>query len=205
MTNEELVLIIRNGQTEGYGELWQRCRRLLYHLLGRRLKHVALPNYISVEDLEQCMFFALQKAVSSYDPDKPYLFNSYLKYSVINTIREHLPKGSIQETSANQPVQSDAENEIELIELITDDNVAVRFEDMEHIQLQTVLREAIKQLPQQERECIVLSYYHDLSYQQISEKTGYSSDTARKSVALGLYHLKQNKALRAFYGQTRQG
>ena len=66
MTNDELALMIQAGHTEHYVELWERCRKLLFYILARYQKRLELPNYISGEDLEQCMYAALREAVKAY-------------------------------------------------------------------------------------------------------------------------------------------
>ena len=38
MGNEELALMIQAGHTEHYGELWERCRKLLFAILRQKTR-----------------------------------------------------------------------------------------------------------------------------------------------------------------------
>lgn len=59
MTNEELAIQIQLGHTEHYAELWQNVRRLMYKILHNKISRLELPNYITAEDMEQELYFAL--------------------------------------------------------------------------------------------------------------------------------------------------
>ena len=66
MTNEQLVLRIRAGENvaENMLTLWQQCRVIIVEL-ARKYSAVA-----EQEDLEQEAYFAISKAVDSYDHEK---------------------------------------------------------------------------------------------------------------------------------------
>ena len=66
MTNEQLVLRIRAGENiaENMLALWQQCRGVIVEL-ARKYSAVA-----EQEDLEQEAYFAISKAVDSYDHEK---------------------------------------------------------------------------------------------------------------------------------------
>lgn len=125
MTNEELAIQIQLGKGEYYAELWQNCRKLLFKIMQSKLCGVPLPVYISREDLEQEMYFALCKAAQAYDDTKPYSFTSYLNYSVINTLHGILRRSAGREVSYNQTVGEDGETE--LCEFIEDETAAAKY------------------------------------------------------------------------------
>lgn len=199
MTNEDLALMIQAGHTEHYAELWANCRKLLFYILKRQQNHITLPNYISWEDLEQCMYTALRAAVKSYDSGKGYKFTSYLHFHVMNTVQAQLPDKHITEISANQPVEDDEGKSGELQDFIEDDTDALQFNSIELSELRATVRKAVAALPERQRICITLYFFEGLTYRQISERTGYTIYIVTTAIHKGLYMLRKDKTLFALY------
>jgi len=59
------------------------------------------------------------------------------------------------------------------------------------IETRIKLREAIKQLPDKQREAIILRYYHGKKFKDIAEMTGVNINTALARVRYGLIHLRK--------------
>lgn len=76
MTNEQLVLRIRAGENvaENMLALWQQCRVIIVEL-ARKYSAVA-----EQEDLEQEAYFAISKAVDSYDHEKGASFLTWSRF-----------------------------------------------------------------------------------------------------------------------------
>lgn len=76
MTNEQLVLRIRAGENiaENMLALWQQCRGVIVEL-ARKYSAVA-----EQEDLEQEAYFAISKAVDSYDHEKGASFLTWARF-----------------------------------------------------------------------------------------------------------------------------
>ena len=76
MTNEQLVLRIRAGENvaENMLALWQQCRVIIVEL-ARKYSAVA-----EQEDLEQEAYFAISKAVDSYDHEKGASFLTWARF-----------------------------------------------------------------------------------------------------------------------------
>ena len=199
MTNEELAIQIQLGHTRHYTELWQNVRRLMYKILYNKISRLELPNYITAEDMEQELYFALCNAVQAYDDTKPYKFTSYLEYHIMNAVRSALPSKPLKEFSYNQTAGEDEETE--LIDFIPDSTAAERTQDIELTDIQMQTRQAVSELPDSERQAITLYYFKGISYKQIAEATGVSLNMARNRVCKGLNILRQNKAIRSIYGE----
>lgn len=86
MTNEELAILIQQGNKELCTQLWERVRKLIVMLIEKYTKNWVLPNDIDKEDLLQCGYFVMLAAVKAYDPNKKYKFSSYLSYHVRNIV-----------------------------------------------------------------------------------------------------------------------
>lgn len=197
MTNEELAIQIQLGKGEYYAELWQNCRKLLFKIMQSKLCGVPLPVYISREDLEQEMYFALCKAAQAYDDTKPYSFTSYLNYSVINTLHGILRRSAGREVSYNQTVGEDGETE--LCEFIEDETAAAKLFCVELTDLQRIVRQTVAGLPRREREVIELYYFDSLSFKELSELTGLDKKDIRRLKEKGLNILRRSKQIRALH------
>lgn len=204
MTNEELAVQIQLGHAEHYGILWANCQKLLFMILREKVKGLPLPNYITADDMRQEMYFALCKAVQAYDDTKPYTFNSYLNYSVMNALRECIPNDHIKESSYNQTVRGcDDSEECELIDLIADEAAAESFERIELTDAQRITRQAVAALPKRERQAVELHYFKGLTYKQIAKIDGVSVKTVKARVNKVHVFLRRNRALLALYDEFR--
>ena len=199
MTNEELAIEIQAGNIQHYTELWQNVRWLMHKILHKKLSQLTLPNYLTAEDMEQELYFALCKAVQAYDDTKPYKFTSYLEYHIMNALRSALPRKPLQESSYNQTTGDDEDTE--LAEFIADDTAAENLTAVELTDLQTQTRQAVAELPCTERKAVTLYYFRNYSYKQVAEINGTDERTAHKQVQKGLDILRRNKAIKSLYGE----
>ncbi|MBQ7504498.1 MAG: sigma-70 family RNA polymerase sigma factor [Ruminococcus sp.] len=203
MTNEELALEIQAGKTEYYGQLWDNTKRLLNKLLNIELINITLPNYITLQDLQQEFYFALCRAVQAYDDTKPYSFNSYLNYALKNVLRDCLPNKSERqitnsEVSYNTPISAE-DNDNEMLEYIEDKNAKRIFENIELSEMQKTVRECIAELPPKERKTVYLFYFCRKSYYAIDSIMHTSEGNAAKTARKALYMLSNNERMRLCY------
>lgn len=202
MTNEEIAIQIQAGNTQYYTELWESVRWLMHKILHGKLLRLKLPNYLTSEDMEQELYFALCNAVQAYDDTKPYKLNSYLEYHIMNALRSILPRNPLQECSYNQT--ADEDESTELIEFIPDDVAAEKLTAIELTDIQAQTRQAVAELPYNERKAITLYYFKDLKYKQVAKIMGVDEATAKKQVQKGLKILRQNKAIQSIYDEVER-
>ena len=69
-TNEEMALLIQQGYSEYTPLLWERVYPLICYILQRQICNYPLPNYITIEDLKQQMYFAFLRAIKVYTEEK---------------------------------------------------------------------------------------------------------------------------------------
>ena len=199
MTNEELAIQIQAGNTQYYSELWQNVRNLMHKILRNKLLRLKLPNYLTSEDMEQELYFALCNAVQAFDDTKPYKFNSYLEYHIMNAKRSVLPSKPLQEHSYNQTTGEDESTE--LIEFIPDDVAAEKLTAIELTDIQVQTRQAVAELPYNEQKAITLYYFNNLKYKQVGSIMDLDEATAKKRVQKGLQILRRNKVIQSLYGE----
>ena len=93
MTNEELAVMIQNGHTELYTDLWEQVYRLVCRK-AERYSHLLQENGWRTDpedftaDLIQSGYFALIDAVKYFDSKKGIKFNTYLGNTLKKAFRE---------------------------------------------------------------------------------------------------------------------
>jgi RNA polymerase sporulation-specific sigma factor len=168
LTNEDLALKIKAGEQEYLPVLWGQIRRLIVIMAYRYKTLQKLYYYTDIEDFIQCGYFAMLDSIDSYQPEKGYKFNTYLKYTYQNSIREEITGKRTNKllpptSSLNKPVNED---NVELMELLPD--VEVEFtESLEREELKTVVNAAVKSLEPLQADVIHRHYYQDKSVSQI--------------------------------------
>lgn len=86
-TNEELAIMVKDGDADALIQLWNQTYGLSYSLVMRYVK-TAHKFGIEPEDLMQEAFFGLLNAIKSYKPDKEFPFAAYLSYTVRTAARQ---------------------------------------------------------------------------------------------------------------------
>lgn len=80
MTNEELVLLIQQGNPDHMGELWDQVKKFVYQKANKFYANGAKVIRCEVDDLTQAGFVALTEAVKSYNPERGTFINFYTFY-----------------------------------------------------------------------------------------------------------------------------
>ena len=97
MTNEELVILIQQGDKERIAELYQQNTGII-----EKIAH-SFTAYEEKEDLMQVAFFGLVRAVELWKPDAGTLFISYATYWIKQSMFRHIEEnGSILRLSSHR-------------------------------------------------------------------------------------------------------
>lgn len=80
MTNEELAIKIKAGQRELIPQLWGQIERLCALHANRVSRSLPSTAVCDFDDLHQCGFLALLKAIEYFDPDSGYSFTTYFAH-----------------------------------------------------------------------------------------------------------------------------
>ena len=207
MDNEEIVILIQQGHTELYTDLWERASRLIGMIILKSTKHRILPPDIDKEDLLQCGYFAMLAAVKAYNPDKNYKFTSYLNLHVktaINTAINHGRRNAtnddnIKMCSYNVNVSGEDGEETELLQLIKDENTLYEYEHLELTDIQQYVWKAVSELPERQGEIVRRYYLERESLTHIAEDKGVSVQNIQERKRQGIQMLRKNRELREFY------
>lgn len=166
---------LENGDQNAKQLLIERNLRLVVYI-ARRFENTG----VYLEDLISIGTIGLIKAISTYRREKNIKLATYASRCIENEILMHIRKISCQkaEVSLDEPINMDYDgNELLLSDILgTDEDMILRpLEDDVDI---CVLRKALSELPEREREIIWMRYgmngYQELTQKDVAQKMGIS-------------------------------
>lgn len=191
-TNEELAILIQDGHTELYLELWQNVEAFTQQQAMRF--HRAAKNIIGVVDVEDCMqeaIFALYGAVKAFDRNRGYKFltyygkhllNAFAKCCGLRTVRDK--KDPIQmHFSIDAPITNSTDGDpFTLSDFLPDNKAGADFESAINSVWNEELREAImgalELLPKNEKTAVSGRYLENRPVGELAEAIGVSAERA---------------------------
>lgn len=210
MTNEELAVMIRQGRTDLYAELWEQVRRFVEKQARRRYTLTDGLGGVTVDDLMQSGFLALVEAVEYFDPDGGASFIGVLNLHLKSAFsacggyrtrrRDPLVIGC---KSLNDPVKDDDPEGDTLLDLLKDpkDQYESAEEGIYLGQLRRVLDSSISALPIRQNEILYRHYVRGQTLKEISDELGCSLERVRqmeKSAFSSLQRNSRKNGLREF-------
>ena len=174
-TEREALEKLEQGDEEARKLLVEHNLRLVV-FIARRFENTGT----SLEDLISIGTIGLIKAVNTYRRDKNIKLATYSSRCIENEILMHIRKIANQkaEVSLDEPINMDYDgNELLLADILgTDEDMILRpLEDEVDL---CILRQAVKELPDREREIIHMRFglggYKELTQKEVAVKMGIS-------------------------------
>ena len=171
----EALKALERGNEQAKQQLIERNLRLVVYI-SRRFENTG----VDLEDLISIGTIGLIKAISTYRLDKNIKLATYASRCIENEILMHIRKiaGQKTEVSLDEPINTDHDgNELLLSDVLgTDEDVILRpLEDDVDIK---VLRQALCQLPDREREIVAMRFglegRKELTQKEVAQKLGIS-------------------------------
>ncbi len=166
---------LEQGSEEAKQLLIERNLRLVV-FISRRFENTG----VNLEDLISIGTIGLIKAINTYRLDKNIKLATYASRCIENEILMHIRKISSQkaEVSLDEPINMDYDgNELLLSDILgTDEDMIMRpLEDDVDL---CILRQAVKELPEREREIVVMRFglygHKELTQKEIAQYMGIS-------------------------------
>jgi RNA polymerase sigma factor (sigma-70 family) len=169
-TDNGVMKQVQNGDTAQLATLFERYHVPLFQYLLQLTRNRAWS-----EDLVQDVFFRVLKYAASYDPSFP--FKVWLYRMARNAFFDsaHKRRG---ETGS-----------VEMEYLASDDPAPD--EALARKQDTIFLQEALQQLPEDKREVLILSRFHDLRYEDIAQILKCEAGTVKVRVYRALKQLRE--------------
>ncbi len=172
---QEALEALEQGDENAKQKLIERNLRLVV-FIARRFENTG----VNLEDLISIGTIGLIKAISTYRRDKNIKLATYASRCIENEILMHIRKisGQKAEVSLDEPINMDYDgNELLLSDILgTDEDMILR--PMEDDVDLCLLRQAVKQLPDREREIVVMRFglegQQELTQKEVAQKLGIS-------------------------------
>ncbi len=172
-TDLELMLRVRRGDEESFGELLRRYRVPLVSYFSRMVRDRALA-----EDLAQEVFLRVYKSRHRYQPEARFTtwFYRIATNLALNAVRDRKREVSPEEGDPEgEPVREkfvDAQPSAEQQLMLSD--------------RERLIRQAVEALPENQRAAVILHKYQEVDYRQIAGILSVS-ESAVKSLLFRAY------------------
>lgn len=169
------LLLLEQGDESARRELVEHNLRLVVYI-ARRFEN----SGTNLEDLISIGTIGLIKAIGTYRLDKNIKLATYASRCIENEILMHIRKISNQkaEVSLDEPINLDCDgNELLLSDILGTDEDKVQRPLEDDVDL-CVLRDALKNLPDREREIVLMRFglqgRKELTQKEVAQKMGIS-------------------------------
>lgn len=210
MTNEELVIRIKAGETELMSELWSQVCRFVYKQANKfyvahegRCKNMG----VEVEDLEQEGYITIYKAVEGFDPSRNTTFLTYaglcLKKAFFGICRMNYAnwQGNMIRQASSLDAQAYADNEELSIGDTIADNEDLEASIVDKLYLESAgpdLRKAVAELREGWQDVLYAIYVRGLSPSDYARELNVTRVVVNRKHRRALQTLRENESLQAY-------
>jgi RNA polymerase sigma-70 factor (ECF subfamily) len=179
--DEQLLDDYRHGDNTAFSKLVDRYQRELYHFLVR-----FLGNRASAEDVFQETFLQVHQSAEQFDLQRR--FRPWLFTIAANKARDLIRSQARRPTNPLQASISPGDDESgEFIDLMQSAAESPS-EPMEKRELQQTVHDTVTGMPDHLREILLLSYFHQFPYKQISEILDIPLGTVKSRLHAAVAH-----------------
>ena len=161
-TDEQLLLAYQQGDKASVAQLVQRYQRELFHFLVR-----FLGDRAAAEDVFQEAFLQVHQSADQFDTARR--FRPWLFTIAANKARDLIRSQARRPTNPLQASINPGDDESgEFLDLMSTADETPD-EPMQRAELQQSVQKAVMGMPEHLREILLLSYFHQFPYKQISD------------------------------------
>lgn len=204
MTNEDLAVAVKNGDSAYLPVLWGRMQRMIQRKANQYRK-MLLDDFnrsVDAEDLIQSGFFAMNEAIKRYDPEKGFSFSTYLGYALKTEFQKEAGTKTDGKRDANNyalPLDLPCGESDDgcIADLIEDpENQMQDVEDCVYTcELHAALDEALDLLTERQRIILTRHYYQGITFGRQAENEGISKQAVRYEAEAALEKIRRNEAI----------
>jgi RNA polymerase sigma-70 factor, ECF subfamily len=161
-TDEQLLLAYQQGDKPSFAKLVERYQRELFHFLVR-----FLGDRAAAEDVFQETFLQVHQSADQFDTARR--FRPWLFTIAANKARDLIRSQARRPTNPLQASINPGDDESgEFMDLMSSSD-AFPDEGIQKAELQQQVQKTVLGMPQHLREILLLSYFHQFPYKQISD------------------------------------
>ncbi|MGM0944142.1 MAG: RNA polymerase sigma factor [Bacteroidota bacterium] len=188
--DSELIAQYRNGSEAAFDLLVDRYKSKVYTTIFLIVKDQSLA-----EDLLQDVFVKVVNTLNSDKYNEEGKFKPWLMRIAHNLAIDHFRKSKRYPTI----MMEDGSNIFNSLQF-AEENIEDRQVREEGIEL---VKRLIDELPETQKQVLIMRHYMDMSFQEIADQTGVSINTALGRMRYALIHLrKKMKQLNFAYDKT---
>jgi len=193
LTDEQVLQAYCRGDRAAFAQLVARYQRELFHFLIR-----FMGDRSAAEDVFQETFLQVHQSAAQFDPARR--FRPWIFTIAANKARDLLrcqarrPANPLQ--AAISPGNDDSAQYIDLIESMAEQPG----ENLEKKEMERLVRHTVLHMPDHLREILLLSYFHQFPYKQISDILKIPLGTVKSRLHAAVAHfadrwqaIQQNK------------
>jgi len=182
LNDNELVQLYINGSEESLAVLLQKHKRKIFSSII-----VVVKDHQLAEDIFQDTFFKVIQTLKKGQYNEEGKFLPWIIRIARNLIIDHYRRAK---KMPPMPVYVNDEGE----EISVFNSLAAPDDDMQSVEagkFKKSIRNLINELPNDQREVVLMRMYYDMSFKEISEFTNVSINTALGRMRYALFNLKK--------------
>ncbi len=196
VADEELMLRYANGDMDAFDDLFQRHKQSVYAFIHQFLKQSDFSD-----DLFQEVFLRIIRHRERYRPTAK--FSTWLFTIARSVCIDAIRKGGQANVISLFP-DSESRDGISTIQSLTAHEKNPR-EATAQREIQTVVREIMRALPEKQREILLLREKTELTFEEIGRVLGCSANTAKSRMHYALLALRKGLQERGFHPNEEVG
>ena len=162
----------------------------LFELTSKKGYFVALKYLKNKEDAQDILQDAYVSSLTKLDQLKdPSKYDKWLFQMIANKAKNYLVKNK---PLLFEQLDSDDEDAIQFEETITDDRIEFQpKENTDYQELKTALKNLIDELPEDQRMCLLMYYFEELSINEIAESLELNNNTIKSRLNYARKRIKE--------------
>lgn len=179
ITDEELVVSYANGNNIAFDMLLSRHKKGLFNYI-----YFIVKNRELAEDVFQETFIKAIMTIKQGKYTETGKFRAWIMRIAHNLIIDHFRQEKNENTISNDEMEIDLLNNALLCDGTIEDYLVYN-------QIISDVKKLIDFLPDNQKEVVEMRYYQELSFKEISEKTGISINTALGRMRYAILNIRK--------------
>ncbi len=183
LSDNELVKLYMNGNEESLSVLVNRHKRRIFSYI-----YLITRNKALTEDVFQETFFKVIQTLKKQQYNEEGKFLPWILRIAKNLIIDHFRK--VKKMPTISTIYNDEGEETSIFDIIPEEsNTSKNTEETQHFK--ETIRSIVNDLPQDQKEVVIMRTYYDMSFKEISEMTNVSINTSLGRMRYALINLKK--------------
>ena len=176
MTNEGLARRIQQGERDLLLQLWEQVQRYAHDRAYKWFRATNGRGGQTVQDLEQEAFLALLEALEGWSEEAgPFLpwYSLRLKAAFTSATAQKTQRDRLDPLESallDMPLLDGEDDLFTLADVVAGPRAEQDMENLEEIERQESVRRVVNSLQTEQRQVILLRYYHDMTREQTAQR-----------------------------------